>query len=214
MFTGIVEGAGEVAALKKRGEEVRFTFLTPFPIEEVHEGESIAVEGACLTVAGFERQGFTAFVSQETLSLTTLGGLKVGDPVNMERALRLDSRLGGHMVTGHVDGLGTVDYIRPEGDSVRMGFTVPRELGRYIVKKGSVAINGVSLTVNEAGPKSFGVNLIPHTMKVTTLGRLKHGSTVNIETDIIGKYVARLIEAHLEEGGSRITEDFLKKHGY
>ena len=150
----------------------------------------------------------------EVLSLTTLGELKRGDPVNMERALRLESRLGGHMVTGHVDGLGTVDYIRPEGDSVRMGFTVPAELGRYIVKKGSIAINGVSLTVNEAAKNSFGGNLIPHTMKVTTLGRLKPGSKVNIETDIIGKYIERLIEAHLEEGGGKITEEFLKKHGF
>lgn len=214
MFTGLVEGIGEVKSLQRRGSEAVFTIVPPFEVRELREGESVSVEGACLTVAGIEGEGFAAYASGETLGLTTLGGLAPGSGVNIERALRLDARVGGHLVTGHVDGLGRVEGIRPEGDSVRMWFTAPEELSGQIVRKGSIAVNGVSLTVNEAEGAGFSVNLIPHTMKVTTLGRLKKGSRVNIETDIIGKYVERLLRAHLEKEEGKIDEEFLKKHGF
>lgn len=192
MFTGIVTDVGTVAAIQRAGD-TRFEIRTAFDMAAVPVGASIACSGVCLTV--IERGGdwFAVTVSGETLSRTTLGDWREGSPVNLERSLRLGDELGGHLVTGHIDGTATVTSIREEGDSWRVVFEAPPALARYIAEKGSVTVDGVSLTVNEVDGSRFGVNLIPHTLAVTTLGRNREGDRVNIEIDIIARYVARLV---------------------
>ena len=187
MFTGIVEDVASVAAIEHRDKEVVFTFeVSRADMSDTALGDSIAVNGACLTVTSFEGRKFTVEASHETLARTNLGKLEVGGSVNIERALRVGGKLGGHIVNGHVDGLGTVVKKLKQGDSVEFTFSVPGELARYIVEKGSVAVDGVSLTVNLVAGNLFTVNIIPHTLKETLFGSLDEGALVNIECDIIG----------------------------
>lgn len=194
MFTGIVQDVGRLASSEARGGDVRMVFaferLDP---AAMHVGDSICVQGCCLTVVQFQDRGFAADLSRETLSLTTLGELRPGSRVNLEPSLRVGDPLGGHLVSGHVDGVGRVVAIREDARSSRIDVTVPEELARYIARKGSVAVDGVSLTVNEARDNLFGVNLIPHTQQVTTLGALAVGTRVNIEVDQMARYVERLL---------------------
>jgi riboflavin synthase len=197
MFTGIVETTGRLARIEPRGGDVRLMIdagaLDP---GDVAIGDSIAVSGVCLTAIAIGSSGTLAFdVSTETLSRTSLGSLSVGERVNLEKALRLADRLGGHLVSGHVDGLGRVVAIEADARSQRWMFELPPELARYVARKGSIAIDGVSLTVNEVDGHRFGVNLIPHTIEVTTLGDRKVGDPVNVEVDMVARYIERLMSA-------------------
>ncbi len=194
MFTGIVEDIGTVEAVTRRSKEsvitVRVSKIDP---RELAAGESISVSGVCLTVTSLEGDTFTVDASRETLSRTTLGKLRAGGAVNLERSLRAGGRMGGHIVSGHVDGVGKVKSKKKRGASVEFRFTAPGDIMKYIVEKGSVAIDGVSLTVNSVGDGEFGVNIIPFTLAETTFGSLRTGRPVNIECDIIGKYVEKLM---------------------
>lgn len=194
MFSGIIEETGRVAGLRRGRESLVLTVSARRVLEGTRAGDSIAVNGVCLTVTALDGDRFTADVMHETLRATTLGDLQPGDPVNLERALRLGDRLGGHLVTGHVDGVGRV-LRRREGDNAfTLEIAVPEGFGPHLVPKGSVAVDGVSLTVARCGRDRFEVSIIPHTAAVTTLGRRRPGDRVNLEGDLIGKYVARLWE--------------------
>lgn len=194
MFTGIVQGMGSVRAIEPRGGDATLTFDTGnVSLAGIELGGSIAVNGVCLTATQFDERSFRADVSRETLTLTTLGGCVVGAPVNIEKALLAGQALGGHYVTGHVDGIGQLVARHDDARSVRMEFQVPAELARYVARKGSICIDGVSLTVNGAKGDRFDVNLVPHTLQVTTLGRLQAGDRVNLEVDIIARYVERMM---------------------
>lgn len=194
MFTGIVQAVGTVLALTPRGGDVELVVDTgALGLADAAIGDSIAVGGACLTATRCDGACFAADVSNETLAKTTLGGLRAGSRVNLEKALRAGQALGGHYVTGHVDGVGHMVAAHDDGRSWRVTFEVPAELARYVATKGSVTIDGVSLTVNEVDGARFGVNLIPHTREVTTLGALRPGDPVNVEVDIIARYVERLV---------------------
>jgi riboflavin synthase len=194
MFTGIVQAMGRIRSLEPRGGDLRLMVETgDLDLAGVVVGDSIAVSGACLTAIGLEPGAFAADVSRETLDCTILGALLPGAAVNLERALRAGDALGGHYVTGHVDGLAQVVDVREEARSWRVRFEVPAALARYIAPKGSATVDGVSLTVNEVEGRVFGVNLIPHTREVTTLGALQAGRRVNLEVDIIARYVERLM---------------------
>lgn len=196
MFTGLIQSVGHVKALDSRGGDLRLTIdCGELDLSAVTEGDSIAVSGVCLTALDLRPRAFAADVSNETLAKTTLGALRAGDPVNLERSLTLATPLGGHFVSGHVDGIGRVRAISADARSQRWVFEVPEELRRYIASKGSIAINGVSLTVNELYPDGFGVNLIPHTLAHTTFGSLSEGAPVNLEVDLIARYVERLMAA-------------------
>ena len=195
MFTGIVQDMGRIAALQAQGGDLRLTIeVSRLSLADARTGDSIAVSGVCLTALELTSKTFSADVSNETLSLTTLGQLRSGDQVNLEPALRAGDALGGHLVSGHVDGVGAVLDIASDARSVRMRFGCPAPLARYFARKGSVAIDGVSLTINEAGPADFSVNLIPHTQQVTTLGEFVVGRRVNLEVDQVARYVERLLE--------------------
>ncbi len=193
MFTGLIEGLGAIARVTPKGPDAVLVVAPPWPIGEAVLGESVAVNGACLTVTGASGQGFSLDVSAETLSRTTLGALRPGAAVNLERAMKLGERLGGHLVTGHVDCVGKVAKIERLGASTRLYIAIPPEHLRLMVEKGSVALEGVSLTVNQVDAAGFWLNIIPHTLAGTTLKLVKEGDSVNIETDLIGKYVARLL---------------------
>ena len=212
MFTGIIQAVGRVARLESRGGDVRLHVDTAgLDLSDVQLGDSIAVSGVCLTAIALAERGFAADVSNETLSLTTLGRLAAGDPVNLEKALRLADRLGGHLVSGHVDGVGKVVSVLPDARSQRWTFEVPADLARYIAAKGSVCIDGTSLTVNEVAGTRFGVNLIPHTVEHTAFHARRAGDAVNLEVDLIARYVERLAG-----GGQppRLDEAFLERHGF
>lgn len=196
MFTGIVQGVGRIRSVEPRGGDVTLWIETgPVPLAGVEIGGSIAVSGACLTAVELEPHAFAADVSRETLSLTTLGAATAGTPVNIEKALCAGQALGGHYVTGHVDGVGQVLSRHDDARSVRIEFEVPAELARYVARKGSICVDGVSLTVNGAAGRRFDVNLVPHTLEVTTLGGLRPGTRVNLEVDIIARYLERMLEA-------------------
>jgi riboflavin synthase len=196
MFTGIVQAMGSVRALHPKGGDVELVIdADALDLSAAAIGDSIAVSGACLTVTRLEAGAFAADVSRETLDRTTLGALRAGSRVNLEPALRAGQALGGHYVTGHVDGRARVVAITEDARSSRVSFEVPATLARYIASKGSATIDGVSLTVNEVEGRRFGVNLIPHTREVTTLGELAPGAMVNLEVDIIARYVERLTSA-------------------
>jgi len=194
MFTGIIEGVGRIAVLEARGGDVRLRVeVGTLPFEAVQPGESIAVNGVCLTVVEFDAVSFAADASNETLSLTTLGRLQVGAPVNLERAMRPTDRLGGHMVSGHVDGVGRVLAIVEDARAQRWRFAAPAALLRYVAKKGSICVDGVSLTVNEVGADGFEVALIPHTVSHTAFAQRRVGDAVNLEIDLVARYVERLL---------------------
>jgi riboflavin synthase len=195
MFTGIVQDVGRIIALEPRSGDVRLRVaVSRMSLADARPGDSIAVSGVCLTALEITADSFAADVSNETLSLTTLGALTEGSRVNLEPALRAGDALGGHLVSGHVDGVGAVLDIASDARSVRMRFGCPTSLARYFARKGSVAIDGVSLTINDAGPADFSVNLIPHTQQVTTLGEFVVGRRVNLEIDQVARYVERLLE--------------------
>ncbi len=196
MFTGIVQAVGSVAAVRARGGDVEFTIdAGTLPLEDSIVGDSIAIAGVCLTATRIEGRLFSADVSNETLSCTSLGRLVAGHRVNLEKALKAGGALGGHYVTGHVDGLARVVDRHDDGRSLRLVFEAPPALARYIAPKGSATLEGVSLTVNEVDGCRFGINLIPHTRDVTTLGVLEVGMTANLEIDVIARYVERLLNA-------------------
>jgi len=196
MFTGLVECTGLVAARSVRGPSVRLTLSAP--LEGLSLGESISVSGACLTVVSHAGGSFEVDVSAETLSRTTLGRLQVGSRVNLERSLQLGDRLGGHLVAGHVDGLARLLALEPSGEARAMTFEAPKELAPYLASKGSVALDGVSLTVNGVDGARFTVMIIPHTLSVTTLGHYAPGQELNLEVDLVARYVVRYLQASAE----------------
>jgi riboflavin synthase len=198
MFTGIITDLGRVRRLQ-RGIGVQLTIATAFPIAEIAIGASIACSGPCLTVVAVEPGAFSVEASAETLACSTLGDWIEGSPVNLERALRLGDELGGHLVSGHVDGVARLVERRPEGDSVRFTIEAPAELMHYIAPKGSVALDGISLTINEVENSRFGVNLIPYTLAHTSLGDAAPGQRMNLEIDPIARYVARLLGPRADE---------------
>lgn len=193
MFTGIVTDLGRVRSIRNEGD-TRIEIATAYDTAAIPIGASIACSGVCLTVIDRAAGWFAVQASAETLSCTTLSDWREGTPINLERALRLGDELGGHLVSGHVDGVGTILSITPEGDSRRFLFDAPAALARFIAPKGSVAIDGISLTVNEVSSSRFGVNIIPHTWTVTSLGAVRPGDRVNLEIDLLARYVARLME--------------------
>ncbi|AHK79193.1 riboflavin synthase subunit alpha [Ectothiorhodospira haloalkaliphila] len=216
MFTGIIQSVGSLAATQDRGGDCRLTLRTgKLDLTDVQLGDSIAVNGVCLTAVALPGDGFEADVSRETLSKTSLGALGIGDPVNLEKALTPTTRLGGHLVSGHVDGLGEVTTVEQEARSWRYHVRVPDELARYIAPKGSVCIDGVSLTVNTVEGAVFTVNIVPHTQQETIINGYRVGTRVNIEVDIIARYLERLLlgdKAAQPKHG--ISEAFLAEHGF
>jgi len=213
MFTGLIEDLGTLVELRRGGDAASVTVATALPMAELRLGESIAVNGACLTVTAFGDGRFTADVSPETLEKTTFSALNRGSRVNLERALRLSDRLGGHLVTGHVDGQARIVERVRQGNAWRFGFQCDPAMTCQIVAKGSVAVDGISLTVNEVHDERFAVMIIPHTLEQTNLAGLQVGSQVNIETDLIGKYVARLLGAG-DRQPRGVTLDLLAKSGF
>lgn len=202
MFTGLVETAGRLRRVEPRGPGVQLTLEAPRSmVAELTLGESVAVDGACLTVLRWADDWFVVDASAETMKRTTLGERRVGDALHLERALRLGDRLGGHLVAGHVDATGTVRAVEPLGESLRVAFDAPPEIGKYLVPKGSIAIDGVSLTVNGVDDRGFDVVLVPHTQGVVHLHRKTPGQRVNLEADVIGKYVERLLSWRSGEAG-------------
>jgi riboflavin synthase len=213
MFTGIVEGRGRVAARSGGAGEILLRLETPFA-EVSNRGGSVAVDGVCLTVVAAGDGWFEAVVSPETLSRTTLGERAVGDEVNLERALKVGDRLGGHLVQGHVDAVGQIEAVTAEGSGARMRIGFPVDLDALIVTKGSVAVDGVSLTVAARGDDAFEVALIPETLAVTGLGTRRAGDRVNLEVDLIGRYVIEALRARERAAGASVTRDLLARHGF
>lgn len=215
MFTGLVETTGTILRLERVDRGLHLTVRASLESPDLKIGESIAVDGVCLTVVSLQRDAFTVDVSEETVSRSTLGQRRPGDEVNLERALRLGDRLGGHLVSGHVDGTGRVAARQHRGESLVIKVEIPPELSRYLIEKGSVAVNGVSLTVNRCEGRQFEVNVVPHTARASTLGNLKVGDGVNVEVDLIGKYVEKFV---LQRSGSQSTggvdREFLTRHGF
>ncbi|MBR5485560.1 MAG: riboflavin synthase [Oscillospiraceae bacterium] len=215
MFTGIVEEVGTVAAIQKGQKSSILTIQGRVIFEDIRLGDSIAVNGVCLTVTSFADNKFTADVMSETLNRSSLGSLKTGSGVNLERAMAANGRFGGHIVSGHIDGTGTITNIRPDDNAVWYTVKTASKIMRYIVEKGSIAIDGISLTVATVNDDTFSVSIIPHTAKCTILSQKKVGDIVNLENDIIGKYVERLIHPiEIENKQSRITEAFLHEAGF
>ncbi|HFB83203.1 riboflavin synthase [Thermosulfuriphilus ammonigenes] len=212
MFTGIIEGLGEIRGLERSGGGLKIRLIPPFSAQELTLGESVAVNGVCLTVTHIDGQTATFDISPETISRTTLGGLKPGDRVNVERALRASDRLGGHIVSGHVDGVGRVLSRRSQGDFLFYEVQIPSELSRYVIQKGSIAIDGISLTVNDIRDHRLSLAIIPHTASLTTIGYRQPGDLVNIEVDIIGKYIEKLLSPW--KNSTAIDQEFLKQHGF
>lgn len=214
MFTGIVEEVGQVKAIGNGTLQIQAAKV----LEDVKLGDSIAVNGICLTVTGFNSHSFQADVMPETIKRTSLGELKLGSPVNLERALTLSSRLGGHIVSGHIDGTGRIASLKEDKNAILMKIQTDGAILRYIVEKGSVALDGISLTVAQVGTRDFTVSLIPHTRQVTNLSAKGEGSLINIENDVVGKYVAKLLQPAGESADvavqSSITMDFLKENGF
>lgn len=215
MFTGIIEAVGSVAQLEEVGGDVRLTIKTgELDMSDVQLGDSIAVNGVCLTAIKFDSNSFSADVSSETVSLTTLKGLSVGSPVNLEKALLPTTRLGGHLVSGHVDGLGTVLEIKQEARSIQITIQAPQNLKRYIAVKGSVCIDGTSLTVNTVNDDSFTLNIVPHTQTQTIINTYSPGTRVNLEVDLIARYLERLLQAQGPEELSDISMQTLADAGF
>ena len=220
MFTGIIEGLGTISAIAASGQGSRMTITADFALDGTRIGDSIAVNGACLTAVTLSGARFTVDVAPETLQRSVLGKIKIGDRVNLERALRLSDRLDGHLVSGHVDGMATLRERKTLANAIIITYAAPPQLTRYMIEKGSVAIDGTSLTINRVDQSSFDVSIIPHTASLTTVGLKKVGDRVNIETDMIGKYVERFVlhPAPADQtdapSGSGIDMAFLAKSGF
>jgi riboflavin synthase len=214
MFTGIIEEVGRVRRVERTGAGSRVSIEAKRVIEDARNGDSISTDGVCLTALEITREGFEADCSAETLRRTTIGSWREGTPVNLERALRMGDRLGGHLVQGHVDGVGSLVSRRPEGDSQMVRFAFPRELGRHIALKGSIAISGISLTIADLGADWLEIAVIPATLEWTTLGKLAIGSDVNIETDMLAKYVERILGNGRAEAKAGLTVGALEEMGY
>jgi riboflavin synthase len=211
MFTGIIKAKGTIEAMDKRGGDVRLSVRSDgLPWSDYEVGESIAVNGVCLTAVALREDGFDTDVSVETLDVTALGGLAAGSAVNLEPAISLGERLGGHLVSGHVDCTGKVISRAVDARSIRLTIEIPKEYARYVAKKGSVCIDGVSLTVNEVSGNTFDLNIIPHTSEVTIIDDYAAGTVVNVEVDLLARYLERL----LDKDGDGISLEFLKAHGY
>ena len=211
MFTGIIQAKGSIAAIERRGGDVRLSVQSDdLPFASYDVGESIAVNGVCLTAVELRAGGFDTDVSVETLDVTSLGSLGVGDNVNLEPSLSLGDRLGGHLVSGHVDCLGTVTSRKADARSIRFSVEIPEEFARYVARKGSVTVDGVSLTVNDVSATGFDVNIIPHTADVTIIGDYSVGTRLNVEVDLLARYIERL----LAKDGEGLSMKFLKEHGY
>ncbi len=225
MFTGIIEGLGTITGFRSTGGGRRLTVDAGFILDETQIGDSIAVNGACLTVVEMDGRRFSADVSPETLAITTFREAKIGQRVNVERAMRLSDRIDGHLVSGHIDGIGTIRSMEKQGNAIIVAVAVPEQLGEHMIPKGSVAMDGISLTINTYDFKRFTVSIIPHTAKVTTIGFYQANARVNIETDIIGKYVARFTnttgkvssenrEENKRRKASTIDMDLLNSSGF
>lgn len=211
MFTGIIEEMGSVKALRREAGAARLTISASTVLDGTALGDSICVNGVCLTVVDMSGSEFSADVAVETLRVTNLGELRIGARVNLERALQLSARIGGHLVSGHVDAVGRIREKREEGSGWRIFIDAPEGILRYVIKKGSIAIDGISLTVADLDKNGFSVAMIPHTAKLTTLGFKSAGDGINLEVDIIGKYVERLLQGRVENG---VSLDLLRKTGF
>ena len=213
MFTGLIEDCGSLKGISKTSNSAVITLETSLPTESLNKGDSVAVNGVCLTVVSKDAHSFSADVSPETFSTSTLELLRSGSRVNLERALRVGDRLGGHIVTGHVDAVGHVKQMTSSQNAIIIEIEVPVACSRYLVEKGSIAVDGISLTINAVNSNCFQLSIIPHTLDVTTLKELRTGSKVNIETDILGKYVERLMP-NKPVNESSLTSEILAKHGF
>ncbi len=215
MFTGIIQSIGNISVIERKAGDFRLTIDTDkLPLNDVQLGDSIAVNGVCLTAIALGARHFCADVSNETWSRTTLSHAAIGSAVNLELALTPTTRMGGHIVSGHVDGIGTVVGRKPDARSVRFSVQAPDELAKYIAEKGSICINGISLTVNEVNGAVFGVNIVPHTLHATTLNDAGVGAEVNLEVDILARYMERLLHGHAATSPNRITEELLHRSGF
>lgn len=214
MFSGLVEETGRVVRLERHGEAFVLAVQADRTLDGIRPGDSIAVDGVCLTVSSLTGRGFTADIMPETARVTTLGRLRPGNPVNLERALRLGDRLGGHLVTGHVDGVGEIRRKRAVDNAFLLEITAPPAVARYLIPKGSVAVDGISLTIISHTEDSFQVSIIPHTAAATTLGMKKTGDAVNLEADLLGKYVERLLHARFGAPQAGLTTAFLQENGF
>ena len=216
MFTGIISAIGNISAIEHKGGDCRLTInIGKLSLSDTQLGDSIAVSGVCLTAVELGKQHFCADVSNETLSRSTLKNAVVGTPVNLELALTPTTRMGGHIVSGHVDGIGELVELKPDARSWRLSFKVPDELAKYIAEKGSITINGISLTVNTVNGAVFSVNIVPHTLKETTLADIKVGNQVNLEVDLLARYLERLLLGDkAAKPESAITETLLRDSGF
>ena len=214
MFTGILEAVGKIEARSQEKGEWRLKFFTgDLDLSDVKIGDSIAVSGCCLTVVEKHATAFLADVSNETMRCTSLGTLEIGSAVNLEKAMLATDRFGGHIVSGHVDGVGHLIKVENEGQSIKMTFKIPSNLSKYVAAKGSICVDGTSLTVNEANDDYFAVNLIPHTQDETVSGSYQIGDSVNLEVDIIARYLERMNDG-LNNKAHEITKDYLKENGF
>ena len=218
MFTGIIEGLGTIVRIRPSGQGKRLLIDADFPLDQTKIGDSIAVSGACVTAVMVGGKRFEVDVSPETLAKTTFGTAKIGDRVNLERALCLSDRIDGHLVSGHVDGIGIIKDKKTTGNAIDIAIDIPASFSRYMIQKGSVAVDGISLTINNCSLDGFDVSIIPHTAKLTTMGIKKTGDHVNIETDMIGKYIERFITKQPDNEKERrqpsIDREFLTKTGF
>lgn len=214
MFTGIIAGLGEVTISQRLGNERRLRIQPLFAMQDMEDGESIAVNGACLSVENHGSDNFTAYASAETIERTNLGSLRPGAKVNLERALKVGERLGGHIVSGHVDCLATVAKVARAGESLALKLTFPSQFGSQVIAKGSVALNGISLTINECGKDYLAVNIIPDSQERTNILAWRPGDLINMETDIIGKYVQSLLKPWEKGEQGRLTKEFLAVNGF
>ncbi len=215
MFTGLIEGLGTISAIRPAGQGKRLSIKADFALDQTKIGDSIAVNGACLTVVKISAKQFEVDLSPETLAISTFGKAKQGDRLNLERAMRLSDRIDGHLVSGHIDGIGVIKQREKMGNAIIITFAVPETLARYMIHKGSVAVDGVSLTINTCDPNGFTVSIIPHTASIATVGIKQTGEAVNIETDMIGKYVEQFTRSNDQtKTASVIDKEFLAKSGY
>ena len=215
LFTGIVEEIGKIAGIQKGAKSAVLTIQAEKVLEDVHIGDSIAVNGVCLTVTSFEKNTYTADVMNETLQRSSLGSLSIGSSVNLERAMAANGRFGGHIVSGHIDGTGTICEVKSDEIAICYSMKAPEKIMHYIVEKGSVAVDGISLTVAKTTQTSFMVSVIPHTAQCTVLAHKKAGDTVNLENDCIGKYIEHFLNRKKEKTTeSKITKEFLLSNGF